>query len=179
MRANIGIWSEHHQSYPRSPSHPRDTQPIPPSPSLDMYKLLLENPASCLWNWLTSTQWQKIVVRVGEDWALSVIALFSVFILYSAWLRSWGKITVPDYHVWGLLLVYNDICVATFVAPSFIMMLNLSCTHHAKHIHIHPVSDAFKAFRNVAQSYYRLTEATLFVASCLCVPLCTFHGLRG
>lgn len=100
MRANIGIWSEHHQSYPRSPSHLQDTQPIPPSPSLDMCKLLLEDPASCLWNWLTSTQWQKIVGRVGEDWALSVIALFSVFILC----------TQPDCALEARLLCLIIIC---------------------------------------------------------------------
>lgn len=49
-RANVGIWSEHQQSYPGSPSHPRDSQPKPPSPCLDTHKLLQEKPASCLGN---------------------------------------------------------------------------------------------------------------------------------
>lgn len=177
MTDNIGIWSEHHHWYPWSPPEPRDTRPIPPSPSLDTYKLLLENNANC---------WPPPMIR---DWCLSLgrwsikcnCAPLHLYSLHSAWLRSWGMITVR------VRSISVHIRVATFEAPRFTMMLNpffapiMQNTLSSIATSIQYPYIAFNAFRNVVWWLaYHLIEARLvllnwsllfFVASCLCVPL--------
>lgn len=148
MRDNIGIWSEHHQTYPWSPSHPQDTRPIPPILK-SRHKLLLKNPASCLCNWLNSTNH----MRSSPGLVKSVIALFSVFI---ACTQSDGAL-----EEWFLCLIIlcedNYWTIAVELAPA------------SSHTHIPPESFAFKAFYKSGAIILLFHRNNAF---CSIMPLC-------
>lgn len=134
IRDNTGIWSEHHQSYPWSPPHPRGHSAHSSSPSLDVFKLLPQKPASRLQNGLAPADdrppsrrgpgaecdcalFQSSESVLSLDWALQTW-LPCVIIIWEAYYRN---------IFWWYLCGY--ICSPpTTPLPGFIRILNLNGT---------------------------------------------------